>query len=132
MLAFEKICVRTKWMILKVIHSFIRSFTCGFLMFSRGIERTINMKWIKGICELRGGSRTAATLKMEHFVIIVNGWKPLTIITERSILDVAAFLDPPPELILFSLLDCLRQKSDEGWKLQSWCREWHESTTQAN
>ena len=43
----------------------------------------------------RGGSRTAATSKMEHFVIIVNGWKPLTIITKSSILDVAAVLDPP-------------------------------------
>ena len=42
----------------------------------------------------RGGSRTAATSKMERFVIIVNGWKPLTIITKRSILDVAAILDP--------------------------------------
>ena len=28
-------------------------------------------------------------------LIIVNGWKPLTIITKRSILDVAAALDPP-------------------------------------
>ena len=43
----------------------------------------------------RGGSRAAATFKMERFVIIVNGWKPLTIITKRSILDVAAALDPP-------------------------------------
>ena len=43
----------------------------------------------------RGGSRTAAKSKMEHFVIIVNGWKSLTIITKRSILDVAAVLDPP-------------------------------------
>ena len=43
----------------------------------------------------RGGSRAAATSKMERFVIIVNGWKPLTIITKRSILDVAADLDPP-------------------------------------
>ena len=43
----------------------------------------------------RGRSRTAATSKMEHFVIIVNGWKPLTIITKSSILDVAAVLDPP-------------------------------------
>ena len=43
----------------------------------------------------RGGSRTAATSKMEHFVIIVNGWKPLTIVTKRSIPDVAAVLDPP-------------------------------------
>ena len=34
---------------------------------------------------LRGGSRTGATFKME----------PLTIITKRSILDVAAALDPP-------------------------------------
>ena len=42
----------------------------------------------------RGGSRTTSTSKMEHFVIIVNGWKPLTIITKRSILDVAAVLDP--------------------------------------
>ena len=32
---------------------------------------------------------------MEHFVIIVNGWKPLTIITKRSIFDVASSLDPP-------------------------------------
>ena len=43
----------------------------------------------------RGGSRTAATSKMEHFVMIVNGWKPLTIITKYSILDVAAVLDLP-------------------------------------
>ena len=44
---------------------------------------------------IRGGSRTATTSKMEHFVIIVNGWKPLTVITKCSILDVAAALDPP-------------------------------------
>ena len=31
----------------------------------------------------------------QRFVIIVNGWKPLAIITNRSILDVAAALDPP-------------------------------------
>ena len=43
----------------------------------------------------KGGSRTAATSKMECFVIIANGWNPLTIITKHSILDVAAALDPP-------------------------------------
>ena len=43
----------------------------------------------------RGGSKTTATSKMESFVIIVNGFQPLTIITKRSILDVAAVLDPP-------------------------------------
>ena len=43
----------------------------------------------------RGGSRTAAASKMERFVLIVNGWKPLTIIKKPSILDVAAALDPP-------------------------------------
>ena len=44
---------------------------------------------------IRGGFRTAATSKMERFVIIVNGFQPLTIITKHSILDVAAVLDPP-------------------------------------
>ena len=29
---------------------------------------------------IRGGSRTAATSKMERFVIIVNGWKRFVII----------------------------------------------------
>ena len=43
----------------------------------------------------RGGSRAAATSKMERFVIIVNGFQPLTIITKRSFLDVATVLDPP-------------------------------------
>ena len=49
---------------------------------------------ISGECR-RGGSRTAATSKMERFVIIVNGCKPSTIITKYSILDVLAVLDPP-------------------------------------
>ena len=43
----------------------------------------------------RGGSRTAATSKVKVFVIIVNGFQPLTIITKRFILDAAAALDPP-------------------------------------
>ena len=43
----------------------------------------------------RGGSRAAALPKMERFAIIVNGWKLLTIITKRSILDAAAALDLP-------------------------------------
>ena len=42
---------------------------------------------------IRGGSKTAATSKMERFVIIVNGFEPLTIITKRFTLDVAAVLD---------------------------------------
>ena len=54
---------------------------------------------------LRDGSRTAATSKIEHFVIIVNGWKPLTIVTKCSILDVAAVLDPPLPLVNFVKTD---------------------------
>ena len=38
----------------------------------------------------RDGSRTAATSKMEYFVIIINSFQPLTIITNHSTLDVAA------------------------------------------
>ena len=52
----------------------------------------------------RDGSRTAATSKMERFVIIVNGWKPLTIITKRSILDLAAVLDPPLFFVTLKIL----------------------------
>ena len=47
------------------------------------------------------GSRVAATAKMEGFVIIVNGFQPLTINTKHSILDVAAALDPPLVKVLF-------------------------------
>ena len=36
----------------------------------------------------RGGSRTAATSKMELFVIVVNGLQLLTVITKYSISDV--------------------------------------------
>ena len=43
----------------------------------------------------RGGSRAAATSKVELFVIIVNGCKPLTIITKSSTLDGAAVLELP-------------------------------------
>ena len=52
----------------------------------------------------RGGSKTAATSKMELFVITVNGFKPLAIITKSSTLDVSAVLDPPlwAWMILFS------------------------------
>ena len=52
--------------------------------------------YIAGLTAIfRGGSRNAATSKMERFVIIVNGFQPLTIITKHSILDVSAVLDPP-------------------------------------
>ena len=49
------------------------------------------------ICKevVRSGSRNAATSKIKRFMIIVNGWKGLTIITKRSILDVATILAPP-------------------------------------
>ena len=49
----------------------------------------------------RGGSRAAATSKMKRFVIIVNGWKPLTIITKHSIVDAAAALDPSLDFASF-------------------------------
>ena len=49
----------------------------------------------------RDRSRAAATSKMECFVIIVNGFQLLTIITKRSILDVAAALDSPLNYLQF-------------------------------
>ena len=44
-------------------------------------------------------------------MIIVNSWKPLTAITKRSILDIAAGLDPPP---ISSLLS----------SVVAWCKNW--------
>ena len=52
---------------------------------------------------IRGRSRTAATFQMELFVIIVNGFQPLTIIRKRSILDVAAVLDPLLAIIFLKI-----------------------------
>ena len=49
---------------------------------------------------------------MERFVIIVNGFQLLTIITKRSILDVAAALDPPLKLKL--RVNCSLLKLDVG------------------
>ena len=43
----------------------------------------------------RGGYRTAATSKVKFFVLIVNGFHLLAIITKSSTLDVAAVLDLP-------------------------------------
>ena len=51
---------------------------------------------------LRDESRAAATSKMERFVIIVNGFQPLAIITKHSFLDVTADLHAP--LILIRLM----------------------------
>ena len=50
----------------------------------------------KGNCtfNFRGGSRAAATSKMVSFVIIVNSFQLLNIITKSSILEVAVILDP--------------------------------------
>ena len=60
---------------------------------------------------------TAVTFKVELFVIIVNAWKPSTIITKSSYLDVAVILDPP----LNSLLkrDYIKNKPPEKCFLSS-------------
>ena len=50
---------------------------------------------------IRGRSRATAKFKMERFVIIVNGWKPLAIITKRSILNIAATQDTPLKAVSY-------------------------------
>ena len=59
------------------------------------IQYSTLLDWFIAITFCRGGSRAAATFKMERFAIIVNSFQPFTIITNHSILDVAAVLDPP-------------------------------------
>ena len=65
--------------------------TCGYANYSAS---TNNVFYV-----FRGGFRVATASKTECFVIIVNGFHPLTIIIKHSILDVAATLDPPLVLI---------------------------------
>ena len=65
------------------------------------------------LLKFRCGSTTAATTKMELFVIIVNGFQPLTIITMCSILDVAAVLD---SLLKFVLEVYHNTKENEEFK----------------
>ena len=50
----------------------------------------------KPLIIFKGGSRAAATSRMECFVIIVNGWN-----TKHFILDFAAALDPPLIFAIF-------------------------------
>ena len=45
---------------------------------------------------------------MERFVTIVNGFQPLTIITKRFILVVAAALDPPLNCLSVQLAAIIR------------------------
>ena len=64
----------------------------------------------KQIQSSRGGSRAAAASKMECFVIVVNSFQPLTIITKHSILVVAAALDPPLsslQVYLYAFMPCI-------------------------
>ena len=64
----------------------------------KNVEKSRNNTFVVSTMTIRritrGGSRAAAASKMECFVIIVNGFLPLTIITKHSILDVVAALDP--------------------------------------
>ena len=53
-----------------------------------------NIKIFKENIIDRSGSRTAATSKMELFVIIVNDWKPLASITKSFIWNNSAVLGP--------------------------------------
>ena len=90
--------------------SIVKQFYTNTIKFKIGIKRSLNFSdflwqaifkilYMNG-ANVRGGSRAAATSKMERFVIIANGFQPLTIITKRSVLDVAAALDPPLNIFL--------------------------------
>ena len=49
------------------------------------------------------GSRTAARSKVEIFVAIVNGWKPLTLVIKSFISNVAAVLDPSLSQLMINI-----------------------------
>ena len=76
-------------MFLKHILFRLQDLHCLILLLNLYFKKSLKLP------EHRGGSRAAATSKMERSVIIFNGWKPLTITTKHFILDVVAALDPP-------------------------------------
>ena len=111
------ICIQTSW--LPIVFRLPSEF-----LYSDWIRRFLRIWTLFTQCNLissevyknliRGGPRATATSKMEHFVIIVNGFvvivngfQLLTIITKRSILDIATALDPPV-LLIYPIL-CPRQ-----------------------
>ena len=51
---------------------------------------------------------------MECYVIIVNAFQPLTIISKRSILDVAPALDPPLSTPLSNIALLLMPHQDQS------------------
>ena len=85
----------------KILASFLRKsrererlFPLGVIVYGVQMHYKYNAVQVL-IFNTKGGSRTAAT-----------SWKPLTIITKRSILDVAAALDPPLNTIqIQSMMD---------------------------
>ena len=68
----------------------------------------------------RGGSRAAATSKIECFVMIVNDWKLLTIITKHSILDVATALDPRLCVSVNNMEETVKSFEEPSTKLFKW------------
>ena len=74
-----------KHLSMQVVPIHINTGEKSFCIFQRFESRFFSDK----VKKRRDESRAAVTSKMERFVIIVNGWNPLTIITKHSIFDVA-------------------------------------------
>ena len=78
-----------------IIHKIFSRSSSSFYL---GVSNAMSFLFLNPIYGTgRAGSRAAAASKMEHFVMIVNGWK-------RFVLDDGAALDSPPTgLFLHSL-----------------------------
>ena len=76
-----------------ICHGIYSKFSCKFLVLDYLCNGLHYFSFPVSFLVFRDGSRTAATSKMERFVIIVNGFHLLIIITKCSIMDVAAVLD---------------------------------------
>ena len=73
------------------------------------ISRSAFLHSIRIICPalaifIRDRFRATATSKIERFVIIVNGWKSLSIIKKHAILEAAGALDPPLVITVIMLI----------------------------
>ena len=62
-----------------ICHGIYSKFSCKFLVLDYLCNGLHYFSFPLSFLVFRGGSRTAATSKMERFVIIVNGWKPIIV-----------------------------------------------------
>ena len=106
------------WISFRKLSRVVESNDFSDLLFNWTLPNISNLnyfQWSLHCANLRGASRTAATSKVELFVITVNGWKTLTIIRKSSTLDVAVVLNSPLNLLQLRIRAFFQWNNTKAW-----------------